>query len=94
MVLLLHCKRGRIKSIALKPVQRFIIAIILDKQEKGITTQELVFCEPSGEREPCRPSTLTGSVIGSKSATVCRAGEVLGMFDMGQMNSGSLEQGG
>lgn len=31
---------------------------------------------------------LTGSLIGNKSATTCRPGEVLCMFDMGQMNSG------
>lgn len=45
-------------------------------------------CEPSG------PSTLTGSVIGSESATACCPGEVLCMFDMGQMNSGGPEQRG
>lgn len=53
-----------------------------------------VLVQPLVECEPCGLSTLTGSVIGSKSATMCCPGEVLCMFDMGQMNSGGLEQGG
>lgn len=56
---------------------------------EGIKKKETILSQFS-----CVPSTLTGSVIGSKSAITCSPGEVLCMFDMGQMNSGGLEQRG